>query len=73
MVLTASEVLDVLGRIESSELRGLAELLYRTGMRMSEALQLRIKDIELATGWRSSCVTARAARTGWSCCLELSD
>lgn len=46
VVLTEPEVLQVLERIEAPEMRCLAELLYGTGMRISEALQLRVKDVE---------------------------
>jgi site-specific recombinase XerD len=36
----------VLETVEAPEMRCLAELLYGTGMRISEALQLRVKDVE---------------------------
>lgn len=46
VVLSVAEVHALLQRFDSMEHRCLAELLYGTGMRISEALQLRIKDVE---------------------------
>jgi integron integrase len=46
VVLTREEVSAVFSRIDSLEQRNFAQLLYGTGLRINEALQLRIKDIE---------------------------
>ena len=50
VVLSVDEVARVLGGIEQPEHRLLAELLYGTGMRLTEALQLRVKDVEFDRG-----------------------
>jgi integrase len=47
VALTAEEVGAVLRRMEG-EHRLFAQLLYGTGMRLTEALQLRVKDIDFA-------------------------
>jgi integrase len=47
-VLTRKEVNSIFLQIDSLEQRTFAELLYGTGLRISEALQLRIKDIEFS-------------------------
>jgi integron integrase len=46
VVLTREEVSAIFLRIDSLEQRTFARLLYGTGLRINEALQLRIKDIE---------------------------
>jgi integron integrase len=47
-VLTREEVNSIFLQIDSLEQRTFAKLLYGTGLRISEALQLRIKDIEFS-------------------------
>ncbi|MET5623094.1 phage integrase N-terminal SAM-like domain-containing protein [Enterobacter hormaechei] len=58
VVLTPDEVVRILGFLEG-EHRLFAQLLYGTGMRISEGLQLRVKDLISITA-RSSCGRARA-------------
>ncbi|MBQ0958578.1 integron integrase [Ideonella sp. 4Y11] len=48
VVLTPSEVQEVLRRIPEGPYRLLAKLLYGTGMRISEGVGLRIKDVDFA-------------------------
>jgi integron integrase len=48
VVMSREEVMAVLGRLDGDEHRLLARLLYGTGMRISEALQLRVKDVDFA-------------------------
>jgi integrase len=45
VILTREEVSAIFLRIDSLEQRTFAQLLYGTGLRINEALQLRIKDI----------------------------
>ncbi|WP_399697673.1 phage integrase N-terminal SAM-like domain-containing protein [Xenophilus sp.] len=47
VVLTPSEVRDLLPHVEGTA-RLVAQLLYGTGMRLLEALRLRVKDVEFA-------------------------
>ena len=49
MVLTPDEVVRILGFLEG-EHRLFAQLLYGTGMRISEGLQLRVKDLDFDHG-----------------------
>ena len=49
VVLSISEVADVLERLDGTH-GVLARLLYGTGMRITEALQLRVKDVEFDRG-----------------------
>ncbi len=56
------EVVRILGFLEG-EHRLFAQLLYGTGMRISEGLQLRVKDLISITA-RSSCGRARAPGIG---------
>ena len=56
VVLTPDEVVRILGFLEG-EHRLFAQLLYGTGMRISEGLQLRVKDLISITA-RSSCGVA---------------
>jgi len=44
--------------------RLMAELLYGSGLRLMECVRLRVKDVELEQGRRSSFGTGRARRTG---------
>ncbi|MGS1606629.1 tyrosine-type recombinase/integrase (plasmid) [Klebsiella pneumoniae] len=69
MVLTPDEVVRILGFLEG-EHRLFAQLLYGTGMRISEGLQLRVKDLDLDHG-RSSCGRARAPGLGLDVTREL--
>lgn len=46
VVLTVEEVGALFARMESDEHRLLARLLYGTGLRITEALQLRVKDVD---------------------------
>ncbi len=62
VVLTPDEVVRILGFLEG-EHRLFAQLLYGTGMRISEGLQLRVKDLISITA-RSSCGRARAPGSG---------
>ena len=48
MVLTPDEVVRILGFLEEHRL--FAQLLYGTGMRISEGLQLRVKDLDFDHG-----------------------
>jgi integron integrase len=48
VVLSRDEVLAVLGAVQGDEHRVLARLLYGTGMRITEALQLWVKDVDFA-------------------------
>ena len=62
VVLTPDEVVRILGFLEG-EHRLFAQLLYGTGMRISEGLQLRVRDLVSITA-RSSCGRARAQGSG---------
>lgn len=63
VVMTPDEVAQVLAYLEGVH-QLLARLLYGTGLRITEALQLRVKD--LISGSRpSSCAKAKAAKTEW--------
>lgn len=46
VVLSADEVARLLSRLQGAEHRVLGALLYGTGMRITEGLSLRIKDVE---------------------------
>jgi integron integrase len=48
VVLTVDQVAALLGRFGEPELRLFAQLLYGTGMRIAEALHLRVKDVDFA-------------------------
>jgi integron integrase len=48
VVLSRDEVMAVLGAVQGDVYRVLARLLYGTGMRITEALQLRVKDVDFA-------------------------
>jgi len=76
VVLSAGEVARVLALLQGEQ-RLLAQLLYGTGMRIAEALQLRVKDVDFefrtlivrsGKGWQrpcadvACCIRARAAR-----------
>ncbi len=63
VVLSPDEVMLVLGWMQGVH-QLLARLLYGTGLRITEALCLRVKDIDFAQR-RSMCVRARVARIGW--------
>ncbi len=75
VVLSRAEVAAILGGLEGTH-RVLAQLLYGTGMRIAEALQLRVKDVEfdrqviiVRSGkgrrrWNSSDVPAHIAPAG---------
>ena len=62
MVLTPDEVVRILGFLEG-EHRLFAQLLYGTGMRISEGLQLRVK-IWISITARSSCGEGKGPRIG---------
>ncbi len=62
VVLTPDEVVRILGFLEG-EHRLFAQLLYGTGMRISEGLQLRVR-IWISITARSSCGRARAPGSG---------
>ena len=68
VVLTPDEVVRILGFLEG-EHRLFAQLLYGTGMRISEGLQLRVKDLDFDHG--SSCRRARAPGSGLDVTREL--
>ncbi|MBK1715734.1 integron integrase [Rubrivivax gelatinosus] len=59
VVLAPDEVAAVLGRLDGTH-RLLAELLYGTGLRITEALQLRVKDIDFA----QRAIVVRAGKGG---------
>lgn len=69
VVLTPDEVVRILGFLEG-EHRLFAQLLYGTGMRISEGLQLRVR-IWISITARSSCGRARAPRIGPDVTREL--
>jgi len=46
-VLSAREVAAVLGRISDPQFRLMATLLYGAGLRLMEAVRLRVKDLDL--------------------------
>jgi integron integrase len=48
VVLTVDQVAALLGAFDEPELRLFARLLYGTGMRIAEALHLRVKDVDFA-------------------------
>jgi integron integrase len=50
VVLSQAEMLAVLDHLEGTTHRLLAQLLYGTGMRITEALQLRVKDLDFDHG-----------------------
>lgn len=62
VVLTPGEVTAVLDGLQG-EHRLVGRLLYGTGLRISEALQLRVKDVDFGH-WPWSSARARARRTG---------
>jgi len=57
VVLTVSEVRAVLGHLGGAEAL-VAQLLYGSGLRLTEALQLRIKDVDL----EQRCITVRCGK-----------
>lgn len=59
VVLTVDEVRDVLARLDGPS-RLLAELLYGTGMRVTECLTLRVKDLD----FRANAIHVRAGKGG---------
>ncbi|WP_407230546.1 tyrosine-type recombinase/integrase [Escherichia coli] len=63
VVLTPDEVVRILGFLEG-EHRLFAQLLYGTGMRISEGLQLRVKDLDFDHGTIIVPGRARAPRIG---------
>ncbi len=69
VVLTPDEVVRILGFLEG-EHRLFAQLLYGTGMRISEGLQLRVR-IWISITARSSCGRARAPGSGLDVTGEL--
>ena len=69
VVLTPDEVVRILGFLEG-EHRLFAQLLYGTGMRISEGLQLRVKDLISITA-RSSCGRAGLQGSGLDVTREL--
>ncbi len=69
VVLTPDEVVRILGFLEG-EHRLFAQLLYGTGMRISEGLQLRVR-IWISITARSSCGRARAPGSGLDVTREL--
>ena len=58
-VLTTREVVDLLSRLDGVQ-RLLGQLMYGTGMRMIEALRLRVKDIDIPRGQ----ITVRDSKGG---------
>jgi integron integrase len=48
VVLTVDQVAALLGAFDEPQLRLFAQLLYGTGMRIAEALHLRVKDVDFA-------------------------
>jgi integrase len=62
VVLTETEVRSVMGKLRGSHWL-LASLLYGAGMRLMEALRLRVKDVEFER-MESWCERGRAQRTG---------
>jgi len=61
VVFTRKEVDRLLARL-SGTYGLIAGLLYGAGLRLMEAVRLRVKDLDFAT-WRYSCATARGRRT----------
>jgi integron integrase len=57
VVLTTDEVRDVLGHMSSTP-RLMAELLYGTGLRVTECMTLRVKDLD----FRSGTITVRSGK-----------
>lgn len=53
VVMTMGEVRDVLGRLVGTP-RLMAELIYDAGLRVTEAVTLRVKDFDLATARRAA-------------------
>ena len=62
-VLVPDEVAHILALLEG-EHRLFAQLLYGTGLRITEGLRLRAKDVDFAH-IRSSCVKAKVPKTAW--------
>ena len=62
MVLTREEVQSVIDGLDGPT-RLAALLLYGAGLRLLEALRLRVKDVDFNRTTRSRCAPARAART----------
>lgn len=63
MVLVPDEVARILAVMEG-EHRLFAQLLYGTGLRITEGMRLRVKDVDLRT-IRSPCARASKPRTVW--------
>ena len=66
VVLSRAEVSAILGRLDGAAWLVVA-LLYGAGLRLQEALALRVKDVELNAA-ESRFGRARAARIEWRCC-----
>ena len=67
MILSREEVKALLEAPRKLRDRAVLAVLYGSGLRVSEATQLRPGDID-AVGTCSGCVKAKAARTGRLCC-----
>jgi integrase len=63
VVLTRAQVRALLSHLEGTHWL-VANLLYGSGLRLLEALRLRVKDLLMGRGTSWSSETARAARTG---------
>lgn len=61
-VLTQEESLALLAKVHDAEMKLIVGLLYGSGLRLLEALRLRVKDVESA-----SCAAATMSARGWPC------
>jgi integrase len=69
VVLTVVEVRAFLRHLDGAEAL-VAQLLYGSGLRLMEALHLRIKDVDLEQRCITRCAAARETRTGAPCCRQ---
>lgn len=61
-VLTQEEILALLAKVDDAEMKLIVGLLYGSGLRLLEALRLRVKDVESV-----SCAAATMSARVWPC------
>ncbi len=70
-VLSREEVRQLFAALSPGPNRLIAHLLYGSGLRLSEALRLRVKELDVGTS-RLHVRDGKAARTGRRCCPSAS-